>query len=165
VRNLENASGEVASVFGHVQRRVTDQNFEQIKVVAVFGGYELDLREAGIKGDQAYVEAAAVFGGIEIIVPEDWLVIPRGAGVFGGFTDETSAPQQPTKRLIVKGAGVFGGVIITNNRGFWSRHHERMQDRMAERQQRMQERMEERRQRFQERWERKWGGRHWQDRD
>jgi hypothetical protein len=67
------------------------------------------------------------------VVPEDWQVIPRGAGVFGGFTDETRSPDIPTKKLIVTGAGIFGGVVITNEPGFWSRRHIRMHERMRER--------------------------------
>jgi hypothetical protein len=140
-------------VFSHVQRRVTDQNLRRIEVTAVFGGFQLDLRGAGIQGNQAEVVATAVFGGVEVIVPEDWQVIPRGAGVFGGFTDETRTPQQPTKRLIVTGAGVFGGVVITNDPGHWGRHHEHWQERMQARQERWQQRMQDRMQERQERWQ------------
>jgi predicted membrane protein len=129
VKNLESASGEHAAVFSHIQRRVTDQNLERIKVATVFGGFQLDLRPAGIKGDQAWVEAEAVFGGIEIIVPEDWEVVPQGAGVFGGFADQTRPPEAPTKRLIVTGASVFGGVVITNEPGHWNRRRMRMRER------------------------------------
>jgi predicted membrane protein len=129
VRNLESASGEHAAVFSHIERRVTDQNLEKMKIVAVFGGFQLDLRPAGIKGDQALIHADAVFGGVEIIVPEDWEVVPQGAGVFGGFTDQTRPPDRPAKRLIVTGAGVFGGVVITNNPGQWNRHRMRMRER------------------------------------
>jgi hypothetical protein len=121
----EPANGEHAAVFSHVERHVTDQNLEKLKVVSVFGGFELDLRGAGIRGDQAWVEADAVFGGVEIVVPDDWQVIPRGSGVFGGFSDETQPPEIPTKKLIVSGAGVFGGVVITNAPGFWNRRHMR----------------------------------------
>lgn len=133
-RNLEtnyscSANGEHVAVFGHLQHRLTDQNLEKLKVVAVFGGAQLDLRGAGIRGDQAYVEADAVFGGVEIVVPEDWQVNPRGAGVFGGFTDETQPPANPTKQLIVTGAGVFGGVVITNAPGFWNRRHMKHRER------------------------------------
>ena len=129
VRNLESASGEHAAVFSHIQRRVTDQNLEKMKVVSVFGGFQLDLRPAGIKADEACVQAEAVFGGIEIIVPEDWEVVPQGAGVFGGFADQTRPPEAPAKRLIVTGAGVFGGVVVTNNPGQWNRHRMRMRER------------------------------------
>jgi hypothetical protein len=133
-RNLESnhsgsANGEHVAVFSHMERRVTDQNLEKLKVVAVFGGCEIDLRAAGIRGDQAFLEADAVFGGVEIVVPEDWQVSSRGAGVFGGFTDETQPPANPTKQLIVSGAGVFGGVVITNAPGFWNRRHMRMRER------------------------------------
>jgi hypothetical protein len=130
VGNLSGDGADATAIFSHVERRITAQDFESSKVEAVFGGVELDLRDAGMKGDEAYVEANAVFGGIEIRVPESWQVIPRGAGVFGGFTDETRAPEAnasaPVKRLIVKGAAVFGGVMITNSdsRG-WRRHRYR----------------------------------------
>ena len=129
VRNLESASGEHAAVFSHIERRVTDQHLEKMKVVAVFGGFQLDLRPAGIQGDQALIHAEAVFGGIEIVVPEDWEVVPQGAGVFGGFADQTRPPEAPAKRLIVTGAGVFGGVVVTNNPGQWNRHKMRMRER------------------------------------
>jgi len=129
VKNLESASGEHAAVFSHIERRVTDQNLEKIKVSAVFGGFQLDLRPAGIKGDQALVHADAVFGGVEIVVPEDWEVVPQGTGVFGGFADQTRPPETPAKRLIVTGAGVFGGVVITNDPGYWGRRRMRMRDR------------------------------------
>ena len=129
VRNLESASGEHAAVFSHIQRRVTDQNLENMKVVSVFGGFQLDLRPAAIKGDEAVIQAEAVFGGIEICVPEDWEVVPQVAGVFGGFADQTRPPEAASKRLIVRGAGVFGGVVITNEPGHWNRHRMRMRDR------------------------------------
>jgi predicted membrane protein len=132
VKSIESVNGEHASVFSHVERRVTDQNLERMKVVAVFGAFEMDLRQAGIQGDQAVVEADAIFGGIEIVVPEDWLVVPRGAGVFGGFSDETRQPDSPSKRLIVTGAGVFGGVVITNTPGYWRRRHHRMHQKRKE---------------------------------
>jgi len=129
VRNLESASGEHAAVFSHIQRRVTDQNLEKMKVVAVFGGFQLDLRPAAMKGDEAVIQAEAIFGGIEIVVPEDWEVVPQGAGVFGGFADQTRPPDAPTKRLIVSGAGIFGGVVVTNQPGNWGRRRMRMRER------------------------------------
>lgn len=164
-RNLEAANGEHVSVFGHVQRHVTDQNLQKIRVVSVFGGFQLDLRDAGMQGDHAVVDTAAVFGGIEVIVPDDWQVVSHGAGVFGGFTDETRPPDRPTKRLIVTGAGVFGGVIVTNKPGFWNRHqykmHEHIEDRINQRMQEKMQRMQEK----MERWQQKMKDRGWQDRN
>src|SRR6202040_1557811 len=50
-----NLSADATAIFSHVERRITAQDFESSKVEAVFGGVELDLREAGMKGDEAYV--------------------------------------------------------------------------------------------------------------
>jgi predicted membrane protein len=107
-----------SAVFSGIQRRVDAADFERAHVSAVFGGFELDLRPAGMKGAEAYVKAEAVFGGIEIRVPESWDVILRADSVFGGISDETRHPDSdggtPAKRLIISGAAVFGGIVVTN---------------------------------------------------
>ena len=67
--------------------------------------------------DSAVVQVSAIFGGVEIKVPTNWLVISQGTGIFGGFSDSTSQPPEGTpglKRLIIKGEAVFGGVDIKN---------------------------------------------------
>jgi predicted membrane protein len=86
--------------------------------MAVFGGYKVDLRHADLDGAQAVIEASAVFGGGEIRVPENWLVVLEAAGVFGGYEDKTRHIQtdaaQPVKTLVVRGAAVFGGIEVKN---------------------------------------------------
>jgi len=106
------------AVFGGGKRRIKTQNFRGGKVDAVFGGWEIDLREAAMTGDSAVLDANAVFGGVEIRIPESWSAQVRGAGVFGGYQDSTNHPsesQYPNpKRIIFTGAAVFGGVEIKN---------------------------------------------------
>jgi hypothetical protein len=106
------------AVFGGGKRKVNTFDFKGGHVEAVFGGFEIDLREAVMEGDTAVLEANSVFGGIEIRIPRTWSAVVQGVGVFGGYSDETTQPD-PTvvpnpKRLIVKGAGVFGGVEVKN---------------------------------------------------
>ena len=65
------------------------------------------------------LHANALFGGIELRVPETWYVVTRGQGIFGGYTDSTryvppSDPDKPKKTLIVMGTAIFGGVEIRN---------------------------------------------------
>jgi hypothetical protein len=70
-----------------------------------------------MQGDSAVVYASAIFGGIEIKVPDNWQVTSDGTGIFGGFSDETAHPPEGTpglKRLIIKGEAVFGGVEVKN---------------------------------------------------
>jgi hypothetical protein len=88
-------------------------------MIAVFGGIEVDLREANISpGKEVVVDANATFGGIELRVPYSWEVVTRGMGIFGGYEDKT-VPPRPTEgvtppRLLVTGYAVFGGVSIQN---------------------------------------------------
>lgn len=107
-----------AAVFGGGKRNIAEPDFRGGKVDAVFGGFEIDLRRSAIVGESAELEINAVFGGVEIRIPEHWRVEMKGAGVFGGYSDETRQPSPAEfpviKRLILKGGAVFGGVVVKN---------------------------------------------------
>jgi predicted membrane protein len=106
------------AVFGGSRRRVDSQDFQGGEAFAMFGGVEIDLRKAAMTRDEILIEANAIFGGIEIRVPETWNVLVRGAGIFGGYEDETMdtrvRPEGKQPVLIVNGFAVFGGVSIKN---------------------------------------------------
>jgi hypothetical protein len=105
------------AVFGGCERRVSDPNFQGGRVTAIFGGVELDFRDADI-ASEAILEINCVFGGVEIRVPETWHVHSRNFPVFGGYEDKTRHPGNPAigspKTLIVSGMVVFGGIEIKN---------------------------------------------------
>jgi hypothetical protein len=105
------------TVFSTTHRRITSKNFRGGKLAAVFGEIKIDLTEAEMEGDEAALHLDAVFGAVEIRVPVTWVVVSRGAAVFGEYSDRTihSQPQGPgVKRLVVKGGAVFGSVVIKN---------------------------------------------------
>lgn len=107
------------TIFGGIQKRLNGREFRGGRMQAVFGGIEIDLRDAELAENEAVIYANAIFGGIEIRVPETWFVAARGQGVFGGFTDSTRYvapvdPDKPKKTLIVLGTALFGGVEIRN---------------------------------------------------
>ena len=105
------------AIFGGCERRVSGQNFQGGRATAVFGGIELDFRDADME-DEAILEINCVFGGVEIRVPETWHVHSRNLPVFGGYEDKTRHPNNPAvgspKTLIVTGMIVFGGIEIKN---------------------------------------------------
>jgi hypothetical protein len=105
-------------VFSGTRQKIETQDFLGGKVTAVFGGAEIDLRNANTKREEISIKAEAVFGGIELWVPAHWHTIVRGTGVFGGFEDKTfpAAPGASANapRLVVTGAAVFGGVVVKN---------------------------------------------------
>ena len=107
----------VHAVFGGVERKVTSDDFRGGHVSAMFGGIDLNLRKAGMRGESAIVDISAVFGGVELKVPANWIVVVEGSSIFGGFSDKSAqpAPDMPgVKRLFVRGSAVFGGVDIKN---------------------------------------------------
>lgn len=107
-------------VFSGLERRVTSRTFRGGRVMTVFGGAELDMREADIDGTEATIEVNCIFGGCEIRVPETWSVVSAGQGMFGGYSDKTHqrvadpASGAVNKTLVLRGAVVFGGVEIKN---------------------------------------------------
>ncbi len=88
--------------------------------MSVFGGVEVDFRTADIEGEEAIVYVEAIFGGIELKVPERWKVVFQGQSIFGGYSDETRPPladalgTAPRKTLILRGKAVFGGINVKN---------------------------------------------------
>jgi len=116
-RTMQAGGLNEVALFGGGKRIITTQDFKGGEATAVFGGFELDLRKAGMAGDSATVELNAIFGGIELKVPQTWSVVLQGAGVFGGYTDESLQPDDRipgAKLLYCKGAAIFGGVVIKN---------------------------------------------------
>ncbi len=112
---------EAVAVFGGTERRIGSSNFRGGRVTSVFGGVELDFRDAGMEADEAVLELNCVFGGVEIRVPDSWNVHARTVPVMGGYSDKTRAAAVPQdasapkrKTLIITGAIVFGGVEIGN---------------------------------------------------
>lgn len=116
--NFHKGRTSESAVFSGGKRVIVDQNFKGAKYDAVFGGFEVDLRRAQMEGDSAVLDLNAVFGGIEVRIPESWSVVIKGAGVFGGYVDSTMQPDPrlyPNPKILVcKGGAVFGGVEIKN---------------------------------------------------
>lgn len=107
-------------VFSNARRRAETGNFEGGKVDAVFGGIVMDLTGATIStaDRRAEIEANAVFGGVELIVPRTWRVERAGTAVFGAFEDKTVPPRpepgfEPPV-LVIRGDAVFGAIVVKN---------------------------------------------------
>jgi hypothetical protein len=103
---------------GGCVRRSNSQAFEGADLTALMGGCEVDLREASIAPNtDAVIDIFAFWGGIDMKIPDDWIVINRVMPLMGGVDDKTRAPvasSTPVKRLIVRGIVIMGGVGIKN---------------------------------------------------
>jgi predicted membrane protein len=102
------------ALMGGFKRANDSKDFRGGEATAIMGGCELDFRKADIQEGEAVLHVVALMGGIEIWVPENWIVVLQGIPVLGGFEDKTHSPSDSNKRLIVKGYSVMGGVEIKN---------------------------------------------------
>jgi len=108
------ATVDCFALLGGSRRRSVSQDFRGGSLFAFMGGCELDLRQASIRG-QATIDAFAMWGGIEIKVPQDWTVALHGTPILGSFDDKTvRMGGDGSKVLVVTGAAVMGGVEIKN---------------------------------------------------
>ncbi len=107
--------GRIIAVFGGASRKGAWRVPPTSQVVTVFGGADLDLRDAILPGREITIRAVSVFGGLSITVPPEMRVIDSGVAIFGGRdvsgeSSESETPGSPVLRL--QGACVFGGVAV-----------------------------------------------------
>lgn len=116
VRGTDDAFSSLLAAFGGVEARNTSQAFRGADLTAAFGGAELDLRDAAIVDRPAKVNAVALFGGVDVIVPRDWNVRMDVLPVLGAATDERPrrGEEHDEVDLVVTGSAAFGGVSVTD---------------------------------------------------
>ena len=106
-------SDKMIAIFGGVTRKGRWRVRKNTHALALFGGMDLDLRDAIFEAPVVEISGFWCFGGLDIKVPEGIEVQDQTAGIFGG-TDVRDvgdpAPGAPT--LVIKGMSLFGGVSI-----------------------------------------------------
>lgn len=86
--------------------------FSGAELTAVFGGVECDLRNAIIERDCA-ITASAIFGGIDIYVPDYVNVKINSNSIFGGVSGKNKRPPIPDGiTLYINATCIFGGIEI-----------------------------------------------------
>jgi predicted membrane protein len=109
-----NSRVNAMAILGGVTRGNNSSAFRRADLVAIMGGCELDLRKAAINGE-AVIDVFAMWGGIEIRVPEDWTVVSEITPLLGGVEDKTRPPQSATAhRVTLRGFAIMGGIEIKN---------------------------------------------------
>jgi len=101
------------NVFSGTEIASHSAEFKGGNIGALFGGAEIDLRDARLAPGAA-LDVFAAFGGVEIRVPDGWQVLTRGFPIFGGFENATVkerlGPEAPI--LEVHATILFGGMEI-----------------------------------------------------
>ena len=105
------------NVFGGSHHIVLDPVFKGARIKNVFGATILDLRRTTLEAEETYIDVECVFGGVEIFVPNEWLVVNEFKATFGGSEDKRYVEKDQldyAHRLILCGKLTFGGIEIKN---------------------------------------------------
>ncbi|WP_236246577.1 DUF1707 domain-containing protein [Streptomyces sp. CC210A] len=109
---------KLVAVFSSHTRRGRRRIGPRTHAFALFGSVEIDLTEAVFTQRLITIQATAIFGSIEVRVPENISLRGNGTGVFGDFDVralEAADPEAPV--VVVDGYAVFGSIEAKPKRG------------------------------------------------
>ncbi|WP_432133239.1 MULTISPECIES: DUF1707 SHOCT-like domain-containing protein [unclassified Streptomyces] len=141
----EGSSHWAVAVMSGFQRRGRWTAPRRLNCFTLFGGGEVDLRDAYFADREVQVNCVSVMGGVNVIVPPGVEVVVRGFGIMGGFDHkEDGVPGEPgAPRVVVTGFALWGGVGVERKVTREERRRMR-EERRLEREERRRERAERR---------------------
>ncbi len=100
------------AAFSGTNANFSGEMFYGTELNAVFGGVDCDLRGAFIEQD-CVIKANAIFGGIDIYVPEGVNVKVHSTSIFGGVDSKKhkNSPENP-HTIFINANCLFGGIDI-----------------------------------------------------
>jgi hypothetical protein len=105
----------LAAIFEPLSFSSTAGSFRGGSVDCRFGGGVIDLRGATLDPGGAMLKVSAMFGGAQILVPEDWRVTTRVLGIGGaGDARPRFERGEDAPHLTLEGTAVFGGFGIAS---------------------------------------------------
>ena len=107
--------GRIVAIFGGASRKGGWHAEPVITVLAVFGGVELDFREAVLPGNEVVLKATAILGGVDVTVPPEMRVIDDGGvAILGGreITGSSADVRPDAPVLRIEGTCVLGGIEV-----------------------------------------------------
>lgn len=99
------------ATFGGCDINYDGEIFEGTELNAIFGGIKCDLRNAVIENDCA-IKIYAVFGGVDVLVPEGVNVKIASNSLFGGVSNKTSSHAKEAPTVYINATCLFGGADI-----------------------------------------------------
>ncbi len=89
--------------------------FRRGTLLTMFGGSQIDLREAALDPEGASLEAHTIFGGTAITVPEGWRVTLDAKSLCGGSENKVAADDLApgTPELTIRARTLFGGFVVS----------------------------------------------------
>ncbi len=111
LNNKNTKNNEYCATFSGQRIDFPNEEFKGATLNSVFGSINCDLREAKIKED-VVINASSVFGGIDIIVPDDVNIKIKSNSIFGGVNNKKKNNEDKKYTIYVNASCLFGGVDI-----------------------------------------------------
>ena len=99
------------AIFSGRREVISDRVFSGTDINAIFGGVTLDLRNAVLTEDVS-IDATAIFGGVDILVPQQVNVKVHRVSVFGGTGNARRTKIEGAPTIYINTICMFGGVDI-----------------------------------------------------
>lgn len=107
-----NGENSYCSAFAGQNINSSNEKFTGANLTAVFGGLEYDLRNAIIESD-VVINASAIFGGIDILVPSNVKIKVKSMPVFGGVENKANTKvDENSYTIYINSTAIFGGIEI-----------------------------------------------------
>lgn len=106
----DDSGNEKIAIFYGEESRVKG-DYTGGSATAIFGGVDLDLRQAKIK-DGAVIDIFTFCGGVSISLPDDVIVKNEVRGILGGSEDKTVSKSSAKKTIYLRGECVLGGLEV-----------------------------------------------------
>ena len=102
----------LVAVFDGIELESRARAFRGGSMLAWFGGIEVDLRSAEL-APGARLSVYALFGGIEVTTPPHWRIESTVKAVAGGIDAQAPAPEdQDAPVLLLDGIALAGGIEV-----------------------------------------------------
>lgn len=112
-------SGGAFAFWGGFRRRGNWTVGRVFTAFAMWGGGDIDLREANFEDRETVIRCFTIMGGIHVTVPPDLNVDVRGIGIMGGFGEhakDEALPAPDAPRVRITGLALMGGVGVEHKR-------------------------------------------------
>ncbi len=108
----QNNSTGFNAIFGGSSPSFSGQVFNGCTCFAIFGGVELNLRDAIIT-ENCVISTTSVFGGTEIVLPSNVKAIVSDTAIFGGVDNKyVSSQDEKAPTILINTTCIFGGLDI-----------------------------------------------------
>lgn len=111
LNSKDTKDNEYWATFSGQRIDIPNEEFKGATLNSVFGSITCDLREAKIKED-VVINTSSVFGGIDIIVPDDVNIKIKSNSIFGGVNNKKKNNEDNKYTIYVNASCLFGGVDI-----------------------------------------------------